>query len=108
MGRGPDLKPRKRRPSAPLVERYWKKVDKRGPDECWPWTGARNETGYGSISQYLPPNWKRRLLAHRVGWILTHGPIPIELTIDHLCRNRLCQNTAHMELVTLSENGLRG
>jgi uncharacterized protein YktB (UPF0637 family) len=36
------------------------------------------------------------------------GPIPPTLTIDHLCRNRICVNPDHMEPVTHRENTLRG
>jgi hypothetical protein len=47
-------------------------------------------------------------LAHRVAYRLTVGEIPDGLTVDHLCRNRMCVNPDHMELVTLAENGRRG
>jgi len=33
--------------------------------------------------------------------------IPVGMTIDHLCRNRICINPLHLELVTLKENILR-
>ena len=48
----------------------------------------------------------RRL--HRAIYEKFVGPIPDGLTIDHLCRNRLCVNPAHLEPVTLAANVLRG
>lgn len=86
------------------VTRFWAKVDtSAGPDACWPWTGEINNGGYG--------NFKiggRKLYAHRVGYELLVGPIPAGLHIDHLCRNRRCQNARHMEPVTNAENARRG
>ena len=46
--------------------------------------------------------------SHRVMWEVARGPIPKGLTVDHLCRNRRCVNPAHLELVTMRENLLRG
>lgn len=43
-------------------------------------------------------------LCHRIAWEATHGPIPDELTIDHVCRNRRCINVAHLRLLTRAEN----
>jgi len=42
--------------------------------------------------------------AHRVAYVLAHGPIAAGLHVDHLCRNRLCCNPAHLEAVTVREN----
>ena len=86
----------------PIEERFWEKVDKRGPDECWNWTASRAE-GYGQIGYQGRP---RR--AHQIAWELTVGPRTPGLVIDHLCFNKLCQNTAHMEEVTQGENARRG
>jgi hypothetical protein len=36
------------------------------------------------------------------------GPIPRGLVIDHLCRNTICVNPDHMQVVTVRENTLRG
>lgn len=32
------------------------------------------------------------------------GPIPVGMTIDHLCKNTLCVNPEHLEVVTMGEN----
>lgn len=90
--------------SAPeIVEaRFRQRFTQGAPDECWVWQGALHK-GYGimRVAGHQRP-------VHRVAWELEHGPIPDGLVIDHLCRNRACVNTAHMELVTPGENVLRG
>ena len=70
---------------------------------CWDWVGGTINGGYGRMWY----NGKQRL-AHRAMYEQLHGPIPDDLQCDHLCRNRLCVNPAHMEIVTQRENILRG
>ena len=89
--------------SAPLTVRFWSKVDRRGPDECWPWLGSRVD-GYGSIN--IGSGRTRR--AHQVAFDLTNGAVPDGLELDHLCRNPWCVNPSHLEPVTHRENILRG
>ena len=89
-------------PSAEIVERFWAKVDKSGPNGCWLWT-ASTRRGYGHFW------WNGRLcLAHRVSWTLLRGEIPEGLTLDHLCRVHGCVNPDHLEPVTQKVNTLRG
>jgi hypothetical protein len=75
---------------------------------CWKWTGTILSRGYGQY--YVGGGQKNRiqLLAHRFAYEVLIGPIPSDLTIDHLCRNRACVNPLHMEVVTRGENVLRG
>lgn len=47
------------------------------------------------------------MLVHRREWEAVNGPIPDGMTIDHLCRVKLCINVGHMEVVTRSENSKR-
>lgn len=84
-------------------ERFWAKVDRRGPTECWEWRGARQPNGYGHLMVD-----KRWWMAHRYAYTITLGPIPDGLTIDHLCRNRPCVNPVHLEAITMGENTSRG
>lgn len=91
---------------APLSERFWSKVDKQGPDECWQWLAAKQRNGYGVIG--LGGHDGRMVRTHRVSYELAHGPIPEGLIIDHLCRNRGCVNPAHLEAVDQRTNLLRG
>jgi hypothetical protein len=92
------------RPEVTAERRFWEKVDKRGPDECWRWTGALSSKRYGTLTM----GHRDRVPAHRFAYELLVGPIPDGLEIDHLCRNTRCVNPAHMEPVTHRENGLRG
>lgn len=70
---------------------------------CWLWTGALQPTGYGSM--HLKGRSGR---AHRAAYEALVGPIPTNLTLDHLCRTRCCVNPDHLEPVTQRENVLRG
>lgn len=79
------------------METFWNKVRK--TDNCWLWTACKTPGGYG---RYL------KTYAHRFAYESAFGPIPSRMTIDHLCKVRLCCNPAHMEVVTRAENALRG
>ena len=100
--RGKDLTPlvTQRDPAAYFRDR----VDQSGgPDACWPWTAGREKL-YGRVK------WRGRMwLAHRVAWILAHGPIPLGeghhgTCVLHRCDTPLCCNPAHLFLGTQIEN----
>lgn len=97
---------------------FWRRVERRSATECWEWRGCIQK-GYGYFSARVDGDRVSRL-AHRVAWQLTHGPIPDDLGIDHLCHNadlaclggpdclhRRCVNPAHLEPVTAAVNNRR-
>ena len=85
------------------VKRFWRKVKK--TDTCWLWLGPLETTGYGTIAISQRPTRKR--LVHRHAYEMLRGPIPADMTIDHLCKVKHCVNPDHMEIVTRSENTKR-
>lgn len=84
--------------------RFWVKVTK--TDDCWLWTGAKHELGYGRFR--LDAKAKLTVPSHRYAYTLLVGPIPEGMVLDHLCRNPSCVNPSHLEPVTQGENVLRG
>ena len=77
------------------------KIDATG--DCWEWVGPLHGGGYGH-KYYRGRFWS----THRLVWSALVGPIPDNMDIDHLCRNRQCCNPDHLEVVTRSTNLLRG
>jgi hypothetical protein len=87
-------------------ERFWVKVDKRGPDECWPWKAARFHMGHGAFRHD-----SKQKKAHRVAWEFTYGPIPAGTgyhgtCVCHTCDNPPCCNPAHLFLGSIQANTL--
>lgn len=76
------------------------------PDPCWIWTGGHSGNGRGG-------NYPRMCLdggtvaVHRTSWTNQNGMIPPRKQIDHKCRNRMCVNPDHLEMVTHKENQKR-
>lgn len=69
---------------------------------CWLFQGSQRE-GYGII-------WNRGTMrrVHREVFEVMRFPIPEDLVLDHLCRNRNCCNPMHLDPVTHQVNVLRG
>lgn len=81
-----------------VEERFWSKVSRKGPDECWDWTASTLGKGYGA---FLYAGSMKS--ASRVAWTLTHGD-PGELFVCHHCDRPICCNTNHMFLGTNRDN----
>lgn len=86
-------------PTRNTPEKFWRRVLK--TDCCWLWQGAclPGKSSYGRLRYHMHDTY-----AHRVAWILTHGPVPHGLHVLHHCDNPPCCNPTHLFLGTALDN----
>lgn len=87
-----------------IRQRFWSKVDKRGPDDCWEWQGGltnpQRGEGYGRF-RYLNG---QTMHATHVALLLSDIEIPEGMKVLHHCDNPHCVNPKHLYIGTQQDN----
>lgn len=86
-----------------LATRFWRKVAIGDSLMCWEWSAHRGSNTPGRNYGKFGVDGQN-CFAHRVAWVLTHGPIPEGMDVLHACDNPPCVNPAHLYLGTHSDN----
>jgi hypothetical protein len=80
------------------LERFWSKVNRGAPDDCWLWVGTVvNE--YGQFKMVDGFGYK----ANRISYAIAKDD-PGVLLVCHTCDTPLCMNPAHLWLGTTQDN----
>ena len=87
-------------PIESVMDRFWRYVDKKAPDECWEWLKGKTTCGYGkSIIR------NEIIGSHRISWMAYNNrEIPNGMCICHHCDNPPCVNPAHLFLGSSKDN----
>lgn len=94
--------PAARRSRFTVSERFWRKVQRGGESECWPWTGRTTSYGHGQF--WISPD-RGQDSAHAFALELATGQRrPDGQHCCHHCDNPICCNPAHLYYGTPRQN----
>ncbi len=80
---------------------YLKKCEKDENSDCVLWKGYLDKDGYGRVGSGVSG---KKIMIHRMMWILHNGPIEKNLVVRHKCRNRNCCKITHLDIGTFADN----
>lgn len=83
-----------------LERRFWSKVDRRGPDDCWPWIAKSiisKSSPYGVLNLgRTATSSTETTTSNRIAFALANGGIEDGVIVRHTCDNPPCCNPKHL------------
>ncbi len=84
-----------------MISELMQNVTKEPYTDCWIWLST-SFGGYGTVSIKNKSHW-----VHKYFYENLVGEVPKGMELDHLCKNRICCNPDHLEIVTPAQNSQR-
>lgn len=99
---------KKHRPIPPLrqsdIDRFWKHVDVRGADECWPWKASKLLNTHGQETYGVIRINHLGFHANRISYFIHTGVDLGALMCLHTCDHPTCVNPDHLKSGTNIDN----
>lgn len=91
----------------PVQARFWSRVQKGAPDDCWPFLGAPNSEGYGIVNISLGYKNPKKVRAH-VFALMSHTKQKNTRGVLHSlkCTTKMCVNPNHLRWGNQKENAI--
>lgn len=88
-----------------VQRRFWGKVQKGAPDDCWLYLGAPESSGYGVVSLRLGHRNYKKVKAHVFALMTATQQVNNQMVLHSLrCTTKLCVNPSHLRWGNNAEN----